>query len=90
MFKNLPFKTVFIYTAAIISVISVLIYSVSIDGPFVFDDYQDIKQNPDIRLDSLSINKFYQAAFDSPARRKPEFRIKLLSWWSERQGISLV
>ena len=48
-----------------------LIYSSSLEGPFVFDDGRNIKDNPAIRLTRLSWSGLMDAATNSPLPNRP-------------------
>jgi tetratricopeptide (TPR) repeat protein len=49
----------------------VLIYSNTLDSPFVFDDRQHIPDNPHIRLNELNLKNIVEAGFKSPASSRP-------------------
>jgi tetratricopeptide (TPR) repeat protein len=51
--------------------LTVLLYSASLGGPFVFDDQPNIVENPHIRISGLSAVELYDAAFRSPIRSRP-------------------
>jgi tetratricopeptide (TPR) repeat protein len=52
-------------------ILGFLIYSNTFQSPFVFDDKVRILENPDIRIDELTVNNLWQAAFgkQSPKSR---------------------
>jgi len=54
-----------------ITILCIIIYSNTLQGPFVFDDYQDIVDNRFIRLDSFELQGLYEAAFSSPSTARP-------------------
>ena len=61
-------------TALLLSGLVVLvfvIYSNSLNGPFIFDDMNNIEYNSHIRLTRISFDGLKQAAFESPASRRP-------------------
>jgi tetratricopeptide (TPR) repeat protein len=59
-------------SALIFSVLTFVIYSNTFDSPFVFDDIAKIKDNPDIRLTDLSLQKILKAAFgNSSSKSRP-------------------
>ena len=47
------------------------IYSSSIKGPFVFDDVVDIQDNPQIRLNELTLDGLIRAGFEGPCPNRP-------------------
>ena len=49
----------------------VVIYSKSINGPFVFDDTFNIRDNPKIRLSKLTLDGILDAGFESPSSNRP-------------------
>jgi Flp pilus assembly protein TadD len=53
----------------LIAGLAVLVYSNSLDAPFVFDDLQNIVGNPAIRVSPLSLSGLARAAFESPLPR---------------------
>jgi Flp pilus assembly protein TadD len=48
-----------------------VVFSSSINGPFVFDDTFNIKDNPNIRLTNLTLDGIIGAGFRSPCRHRP-------------------
>ena len=48
-----------------------LIYSSNLDGPFLFDDGNNINNNPAIRMTRLSWSGLKDAAFNSPISNRP-------------------
>ena len=48
-----------------------LIYSSNLEGPFVFDDGRNIRDNPAIRLTQLSWSGLKDAATKSPLANRP-------------------
>lgn len=61
------------HLAAILSLIfcCALIYSNTLDSPFFYDDFHNIKDNPHIRLKSLEFQDLSAAAFKSPCPNRP-------------------
>ena len=55
--------------AILISFATSLAYMNSLDGPFVFDDVHNIKENHRIKIDDLSIDSLKQAMTDNPTPR---------------------
>lgn len=54
-----------------LGILSVIIYSNALNGPFVFDDVHNIQENPGIYLTQFSFNRLYQAAFSGPCPTRP-------------------
>jgi tetratricopeptide (TPR) repeat protein len=50
-------------------ILGFLIYSNTLESPFVFDDTVRILENPDIRMDKLSNNNLWKAAFGKQSPR---------------------
>lgn len=48
-----------------------LIYSNTTEAPFVLDDGHNIENNPNIRIESLSLKELGKAAFQSPLHHRP-------------------
>lgn len=66
-------KHVIAYYLALICgalIFSFLIYSNSLNGPFLFDDTNNIQYNNAIKLTDLSLDGIWSAAFDSPHPRR--------------------
>ncbi|MDY6838335.1 MAG: tetratricopeptide repeat protein [Thermodesulfobacteriota bacterium] len=55
----------------VISLLCAVIYSNTLESPFVFDDLQHINRNPHIRLTHLDFGKLYDAGFRSPISNRP-------------------
>ncbi len=54
-----------------ISVFCIIIYSNTLNSPFVFDDFPNLKTNPYIRLTNLDFVKLYDAGFKSRCPNRP-------------------
>jgi len=54
-----------------ISVVCAIIYSNTLNSPFVFDDSPNIIENPHVRLTSLNFQELYSAGTKSPSSRRP-------------------
>ena len=54
-----------------VCIIGALIYSNSLNGPFVFDDLDEILGNESIRLTEINHHGLWAAAFDSPSPKRP-------------------
>ena len=55
----------------LLAVIIILIYSQTLTTPFIFDDIHNIRDNPHIRLPSLSFKNLGWAGFQSPLANRP-------------------
>jgi tetratricopeptide (TPR) repeat protein len=71
-------------------VIGFLLYSNTLDSPFVFDDIARIKDNPDIRLTDLSLQNILQAAFgDNSSKSRPIGNLTFaLNYYFNRYNVS--
>ena len=49
----------------------IIIYSPALNGPFVFDDIRNIKENVHSQVKNFSSAALKEAAFDSPLRSRP-------------------
>jgi len=56
---------------SLLAVIVVLIYTPSLTTPFIFDDISNIRNNPHIRIPSLSLKNLAWAGFHSPIANRP-------------------
>jgi len=59
------------------AVVAFLLYSNSLQSPFIFDDWRHIEANQHIRMTSFNWDGIKQAAFDSPLHRRPVAYITL-------------
>lgn len=72
-----------------ISLFCIIIYSNTLNTPFVFDDLPNIKNNPYIRLTSLDFGKLYDAASKSPCSKRPLANISLaLNYYFGKYGVT--
>ena len=53
------------------TLVALSLYWHTLDYPFVFDDYQNIVENPHIRITSLNWENLQQAATSSNLRERP-------------------
>ena len=56
---------------SLLAVIVVLIYTPSLTTPYIFDDIGNIRDNPHIRIPSISLQNLAWAAFHSPITNRP-------------------
>lgn len=54
-----------------ISLLVTILYSGTLDAPFVFDDIPNIKENPFIRLTDFKLDKLSDVVFKIPASNRP-------------------
>ena len=66
--RNYQYHLIIVFA---LSIICIIIYSNTLNSPFVFDDLPHIKENPYFRLNSLNFQKLYNAAFKSPNSTRP-------------------
>ena len=55
----------------LLAVAVIFIYSETLSGPFIFDDRNNIRENPHIRISQITLNNLASAAFDSPSHKRP-------------------
>jgi tetratricopeptide (TPR) repeat protein len=60
-----------VLTLLFMTLLVFLIYSNALRGPFTFDDLQNIRDNPHIRVNRLTFDPILGAAFDSPSSNRP-------------------
>ena len=51
--------------------VGLAVYSNTLSGPFIFDDYPNIRDNPSIRLTRIDIDGLYRAGFESVSDNRP-------------------
>jgi len=56
---------------SLISFLCLIVYTSTLDFPFVFDDFPNIVQNPRIRLTRLDIQSLYDAGFNAISSNRP-------------------
>ena len=56
---------------SLLAVVVILIYADTLTTPFIFDDIVHIRDNPHIRVTSLSLKNLIRAAFQSPESSRP-------------------
>jgi len=69
--SQLSFIKVDLLLLFFLAILVLIIYSVSIKGPFVFDDTINIRDNPNIRLTKLTFDGIIKAGFESPCPHRP-------------------
>ena len=52
-------------------VLGLAVYSNSLSGPFVLDDYPNIRENPSIRMTGIDVDALYRAGFESVDTQPP-------------------
>ena len=55
----------------ILCILTGIVYSNTLNAPFIFDDNGHIKNNPAIRVTKLSVPELFKAGFKSPQPRRP-------------------
>ena len=55
----------------LLAVVVIFIYAETLSGPFIFDDRNNIRENPYIRISQLTLHNLASAAFDSPSHHRP-------------------
>jgi len=71
------------------SVVVLLIYSNTFRGPFVFDDRNNIQNNPDIRLTHLTLDSIKRASFGSIAQNRPVANLSFaLNYYFHQDNVS--
>ncbi len=55
----------------LLAVTVIFIYSETLSGPFIFDDRNNIRENPHIRISQITLSHLASAAFDSPSHKRP-------------------
>jgi tetratricopeptide (TPR) repeat protein len=55
----------------LLAIAVIFIYSETLSGPFIFDDRNNIMENPHIRISHITLNNLASAAFDSPSHKRP-------------------
>jgi tetratricopeptide (TPR) repeat protein len=72
----------------VLVVVVFLIYSNTFQTPFIFDDLQNIRDNPFIRMTSLSWENINNAAFKSPSSNRPVANISFaLNYYFHRDDL---
>ena len=56
---------------SLLAIVVILIYADTLTAPFIFDDIRNIRDNPHIRVPSLSLNNLTRAGFQSPESSRP-------------------
>ena len=60
-----------IYSCILILISGIIVYSSSLNSPFHLDDYQNIKDNNNIRITDISINSLFQVYKNSKIHTRP-------------------
>ena len=56
---------------SLLAIVVILIYAKTLTTPFNFDDIPNIRDNPHIRVPSLSLKNFIWAGFQGPESSRP-------------------
>lgn len=59
------------FLLALFVILGLVIYSNTFNVPFIFDDLQNISNNPNIKIHDLSIKSLLNAAFGRPCKNRP-------------------
>ena len=59
----------FVLAVAFIAIAVSIAYSNILNAPFVFDDYHNIRQNSNIKIDNISLRSLYEASTNNPTPR---------------------
>ena len=70
IFKALSRKRPLLLVLFIFSIAALVIYSNAFNAPFVFDDYQNIKENPYVRMTEISLDSIAKIA-KCPSEQRP-------------------
>jgi tetratricopeptide (TPR) repeat protein len=55
----------------LLAALVIFVYADTLTAPFIFDDRNNIEENPHIRISRLTLKGLAAAAFDSPSHRRP-------------------
>jgi len=69
-------KTIHTYPCHLLAILTIgllcgIIYSNTLNSPFIFDDTLNIEDNAYIRISELNLKTLYKAGFKSPSSRRP-------------------
>ena len=56
---------------SLLAIVVILIYTDTLTTPLIFDDIRNIRDNPHIRVSSLSLKNLTRAGFQSPESSRP-------------------
>ncbi len=56
---------------SLLAIVVILIYADTLTTPFILDDIHNIRDNPHIRVPSLSLKNLIRAGFQSPESKPP-------------------
>ena len=66
----------------------IFIYGRTLSGPFIFDDRNNILENPHIRISQINLHNLASAAFDSPSHGRPVANISFaLNYYIHRYNV---
>jgi Flp pilus assembly protein TadD len=64
------------------------IYANTLDGPFIFDDSPNIRDNPHIRLKTLTLEGIKRAGFENPSPNRPVANVSFaLNYYFHRYNV---
>lgn len=55
----------------LLAIAVIFIYSETLSGPFIFDDRNNIRENPHMRISQITLSSLAAAVFDSPSHHRP-------------------
>lgn len=68
--RALKLYEVHLLFVAVLYLLGLAVYSNTLSGPFIFDDYPNIRDNPSIRMTRVDIDSLYRAGFESISARR--------------------
>ena len=60
-----------VYGLIFMAVLGIFLYSGTLAGPFILDDFHNILENPNVRLDRMSVDGLIRAASKAPMPSRP-------------------
>ena len=66
--SSLKYETLLL---ALLAIVAILIYADTLTTPFILDDIRNIRDNPHIRVPTLSLKNLLRAGFQSPESSRP-------------------
>ena len=72
-----------------IALLCIIIYSNTLNSPFVFDDGPNIEENSFIRITNFDFQRLYNAGFKSPSKKRPAANISFaLNYYLGKYDVS--